>query len=431
MRAMKAYTLSMVYAAVLLCSCAPALQRLGKTASSPADPYRERALQLEQQGEVQQAIFAWHIVAQLEKDNSQATQAIQKLKNTATQSADDHFQQGLKLYKSGEYEKALIAFLAAIRYNPDHRKALYYLKTRLQNPEQTIYRVQPGDSFTRIAAKIYKDPSKAFIIAHFNNLSPQKPLLIGTTLLLPAIDPDYLKTSSNIRTLLDQAQGAYQNKRYDEVISLTRKIIEEDPEHAKARQLIDAAYFGKGMSLLKHKRYLAAIEQFKKVRPGYKGRNQAIAKARSRINQRALKEKLSQAQRHLRENKWERVINTAEEILAQDPGNEQAKMLFSNASYNLGKLKLERGEVSQAVNLLSRIDPSYEDTGQLLALARARMKSQAETYYRSGVKHFINEDLSLAIKDWKKALELNPDHPKARQDIENAERLLKKLKALE
>lgn len=430
MRAMKVYALSMVCAAVLLCSCAHQIQRLGTSPPSPADPYREKARQLEQQGEVQQAIFTWHIVAQLEKDDSQAAQAIQRLKHTATQSADGHFQQGLKLYKSGEYEKALIAFLTAIRYNPDHRQARYYLKTRLQNPEQTIYQVQPGDSFTRIAAKIYKDSSKAFIIAHFNNLSPQKPLLIGTTLLLPVIDPEYLKTNSNIRTLLDQAQAAYQNKRYDEVISLTRKMVEEDPEHAKARQLIDAAYLGKGVSLLKQKRYLAAIEQFKKVRPGCKGRNQAIAKARSGINQQALKEKLSRAQRHLREKEWERVINSTEEILAQDPDNEQAKMLFSNASYNLGKLKLNRGEVSQAVNLLSRIDPSYEDTGQLLKLASTRMKSQAETYYRNGVKHFINENLSLAIKDWKKALELNPDHPKARQDIENAERLLKKLKAL-
>jgi hypothetical protein len=59
------------------------------------------------------------------------------------------------------------------------------------------------------------------------------------------------------------------------------------------------------------------------------------------------------------------------------------------------------------------------------------MKSQAEAHYRNGVKHFINEDLELAIEDWKHALELNPDHPKARQDIENAERLLEKLKAFE
>ena len=67
----------------------------------------------------------------------------------------------------------------------------------------------------------------------------------------------------------------------------------------------------------------------------------------------------------------------------------------------------------------------------VLSLARARTKSQAETLYRDGVKQFINEDLEKAITTWKKVLELNPEHPKARQDMENAERLLEKLKALD
>ena len=84
-----------------------------------------------------------------------------------------------------------------------------------------------------------------------------------------------------------------------------------------------------------------------------------------------------------------------------------------------------------AMPAISRIEPSYEDTGQLLSLARARMKSQAETLYRDGVKYFINEDLEKAVETWKKALELNPEHPKARQDMENAQRLIEKLRALD
>jgi tetratricopeptide (TPR) repeat protein len=220
-------------------------------------------------------------------------------------------------------------------------------------------------------------------------------------------------------------------QRYNETIAIIKKINDEAPDHPKARRLADAAYFGKGMLFLNQKRYLAAVAHFKKVSPDYKGRNQAIAKARSHIKQLAMEEKLSLAQKHLRNNAWESVLSTTEEILDHDPDNAQAKMLFSNASYNLGKKMLNRGDVAKAVGLLNRIEPSYEDTGQLLSLALARMKSLAETHYRDGVKHFINEDLEMAIKDWKKALELNPEHPKARQDIENAERLLDKLKALE
>lgn len=433
MRPVKALMIGMIslVLAASICSCVPKRQSMQKTPPPPADIHRERARNLEKQGELQQALFTWHIVARLEQNDKETVQKIQNLQQTINKFARTHFQQGIKHYKSGDYGKARTQFLITLRYKPDHRQARHYLKIRLQKPEQTTYLVQPGDSFTRIAEKIYKDPGKAYMIAYFNDLNPSKPLLIGTTLLLPTIDPKYLRRRSNISIWLEQAQSAYKNQRYDETLSIVQKINEEFPAHPKARRLADAAFFDKGMDFLNQKRYLAAVAQFKQVSPDHKGRDQAIAKARSHIKQLALEEKLSLAQEHLRNNAWEGVLNATEEILDHDPGNTQAKMLFSNASYNLGKLMLNRGQVAKAVALLNRIDPSYEDTGQLLSLARARMKSQAETHYRDGVKHFINEDLEMAIKDWKKALELNPEHPKARQDIENAERLLDKLKALE
>lgn len=433
MKPIKAFAICIIWMilTVFLYSCKPTLQRTQEKAMPPAQIHRERARNLEMQGELQQALFTWRIVAQLEQNGTKTANKIKNLQQTITKFALTHYQQGVKYYKSGDYSKALTQFLITLRYKPDHRQARYYLKTRLQNPDQTTYPVQPGDSFIRIAEKIYKDPGKAYAIAYFNDLNPHKPLLIGTTLLLPNIDSKYLRRKSNISIWLDQAQAAYEEQRYDEILSIIKKIDDEDPDHPKARRLADAAHFGKGMDFIKQKRYLDAVAQLKLVSPGFKGRDQAIAKARSHIKQLALEEKLSLAQAHLRNNAWESVLSATEEILDHDPDNAQAKMLFSNASYNLGKLMLNRGNVAKAVGLLNRIDPSYEDTGQLLSLAYARMKSQAETHYRDGVKHFINEDLEMAIKDWKKALELNPEHPKAMQDIENAERLLIKLKALE
>lgn len=433
MRPVKALTICLVglVLAATLSSCALTRQRPQNTPASPADIHRERARTLEKQGELQQALFTWRIVARLEQNNPETVKTIQNLQKKITRLARNHFQQGRKHYQSGNYDKAQTQFLITLRYQPDHRQARNYLKRRLQNTGQTTYTVQPGDSFTRIAEKVYKDPGKAYMIAYFNDLNPRKSLLIGTPLLLPEIDPKYLRRRSNISIWLEQAHSAFEAKRYDETLSLTQKINDEVPEHPKARRLADAAYFNKGMVFLKQKRYLDAVAEFKQVGPDHKGRDQAIARARSHIQQLALEEKLSLAQEHLRNNAWESVLIAAEEILDHDPGNAQAKMLFSNASYNLAKSMLNQDRVAEAVELLNRIDPSYEDTGQLLSLARARMKSQAETHYRDGVKHFINEDLEMAIKDWKKALELNPEHPKAPQDIENATRLLKKLKAFE
>jgi tetratricopeptide (TPR) repeat protein len=416
---------------VLVSSCASTLQRLQNLMASPTEAYRKRARAFEKRDEPQQAILCWEVVSQLAPDKPDVPKIMNGLKRSAAKAAQGHFQRGLEHYQAGDLNNAMREFLIAVRLDPGHEQARYYLKTRLQNPDQATYRVQPGDSFIKIASDVYKDPTKAYWVAYFNDMDPRKPLRIGTNLSLPALEAEYLIPRSDIRDLLDKARAAYQNKRYARVYSLTEGILKEIPHHPQARRLADAARFDQGMDLMHQKHYLAAIELFKQVGPQFPGRDKAIARARRRISQQAIDVKLEEARNLLRNAAWGSVINVTEEILKQDPDNDEAKMLFSNASYKLGKILLDRGKADQAIDVLSRIEPSYEDTGQLLALARARVKAQAESLYRDGVKQFINEDLERAIKTWKKVLELNPDHEKARQDMENAQRLLEKFRALD
>jgi regulator of sirC expression with transglutaminase-like and TPR domain len=44
----------------------------------------------------------------------------------------------------------------------------------------------------------------------------------------------------------------------------------------------------------------------------------------------------------------------------------------------------------------------------------------AEVHYNTGVKYFVNDQLEKAIREWEQTLTLNPNHPKAHKDIENA-----------
>ena len=374
MKTIKALLIYTVLATVL-CGCAATWQDLQDLVASPADTYRKKARDLESSGEFARALLTWRVVAELEKDDAEASKAIRTLESDLAKTARRHYMQGLKHYQSGDYRNALRNFLITLRYQPHHKKALYYLKVRLQNREQATYKVQPGDSYTRIASKIFNDVSKAYLIAYFNDLNPRKPLQIGTMLLLPSLDSTYLRPRSNIKALLNQAQQAYAEKRYKRVYSLARKVEDEVPGHPKARRLADTAHFEEGKRFLKQKRYLAAVEQFKQISATFRGRDRAIAGARAQIRQLAVEEKLKEAQQYLRSNKWQSAINVAEEILAHDPDNTQARILFSNAGYNLGKKLLDRGKTAQAAELLSRIDPDYEDTGQLLSVARARMRA--------------------------------------------------------
>ena len=56
------------------------------------------------------------------------------------------------------------------------------------------------------------------------------------------------------------------------------------------------------------------------------------------------------------------------------------------------------------------------------------IKKQAKVHYLRGVKHFLNEELKDAIKEWEKTLALEPEYKKAEKYIQNAKNLLEKLK---
>lgn len=57
-----------------------------------------------------------------------------------------------------------------------------------------------------------------------------------------------------------------------------------------------------------------------------------------------------------------------------------------------------------------------------------RRSAQAEVHYKKGVKHFIAQDLDQAIEEWEETLQLDPEHPKAKRDLERARRMKENLK---
>jgi tetratricopeptide (TPR) repeat protein len=59
-----------------------------------------------------------------------------------------------------------------------------------------------------------------------------------------------------------------------------------------------------------------------------------------------------------------------------------------------------------------------------------QLQEQAEVHYAKGIRHFLAEELDQAIVEWEETLRLNPEHSKAKRDLEKARRLLKNFKRL-
>ena len=422
----------LLFCFVLLYGCSSVKQAiLHGFQQSPQRVYQQKALMHEKEGEFQQALMAWRVAEQFDPKDKKTRTAIETLEKKIYRTANEYYNKGVVFYKKGDMVGARKNFLIALRINPEHKKALSYLKLRLANDGNPVYTVVRGDSFTKIATDVYNDPTKAYAIAYFNDLNPRKPLQIATELVLPDLHSKYIVPRKDIDAMQERAQKALEQRRYEEVLKIASDIEKLQPNDHSLTKFRDQVYFERGKALLDTKKYSRAIVQLKKVSPNYPGRNKAIREAQQHLHKEAVEARVSQAQRSLDRKAYAESIAICEEILTQDPFNKDAKTIFNSAHYQWGKKLLEEGKEAEAIEILSVLDKGYQDTGHLLTQSRAQLNARAETLYRKGVRFFLNEELEKAINAWSEALKLNPDHPKAKQDIENAIRLLDKWRDLD
>jgi tetratricopeptide (TPR) repeat protein len=420
---------------LLMAGCAPTfqstMQGLQRMFTPTVEIYRQRALDHERNGELPEARMAWQVVARLDPQNPEIPKIIQTLNRGISNAVKKHYQDALEIYAKGDFAAAQRELLIVLRLAPDHQGAQEYLKKCLYQKEPAQYKVQRGDSYIKIATQLYNDPTKGYIIAYYNDLDPNKPLLVGKTLLVPTLDPQVIVPRVDIDAMLSRAKQALDQKAYDKAATIADKVLTEAPGNQQAQRIVDQAYLEKGRSLIARGDYLAALAELKKVNPSVKGRTAAINTARQFIQQQAVAEKLALAKSLMERKAYAGVINVTEEILTESPGQAVARFLFNAAHYASAKDLIEAGKDEDAIKDLKAIHQPYEDTDQLIIQVQGRLHSQAEKFYRQGVKHFLNEDLEMAIKAWQQTLALNPNHPKAAHDIKNAIELLDKWKGLE
>ena len=299
--------------------------------------YLEKALEYEKNDKLQTALFYMQIAGTLNPDSTIIPEKIASLKSTIDHKANQHFTTGVEFCKKRRFKDAQGQFLTTLRYAPGHEEALEYLKNRLHPKEYLNYKVNEKDTLKGISKKFYKDPSKDFLIAYFNNLKTGEEPVPGTILKLPVLGSEFTRPTIDIRIELKKAENFLKEKRYREVLDVAGKILDYDKSNKAAEDLINTAFC------------------------------------------------------------------------------QQAKHLTIRKNY------------TEALNVLNRADPQYDCVEKTISNIKKSMKKQAEVHYLKGVKHFLNEELQSAIKEWEKTLALNPEHNKAKKNINNARSLLEKL----
>jgi tetratricopeptide (TPR) repeat protein len=136
---------------------------------------------------------------------------------------------------------------------------------------------------------------------------------------------------------------------------------------------------------------------------------------------------LTDARDSLERQEYADALADVDKLLAGNPRDPEGVKLKKQILYALGKAELEQSnyeESYRALSQLARLAPSYEDAPTLLSQARSRLVQQHHT---QALQYYQEERLEEAIAEWRSVLELDPAHPSARKNIDQAERILKVL----
>ena len=382
--------------------------------------YLKKANTYKNNDELQLALFFLKVAAALNPDDTEIVGKISDLKLTIDHKSNKYLKKGEKFYNQKKFEGARNQFLTVLRYNPDQKDALDYLKNRLIPKEYINYAFEQKDSLKIISNKFYKDPELVFLIAYFNNLKSGTEPEPGEILKIPILEPEFYQAIRDHSQDMISANNLMEKKRFQEVVVITQKILDSDPLNKEAIKLNNEALYHIGIQLSGQKKYFEAIDIFKKITPEYNDVNGLI--------QEAIQHGLLKAEDLLKEKKYEETITLAKKILGYDQSNTAVHKLISTSFCQQGKDLLIQKKFDEALRLLDKADPADACVEKIRFAVKKTKTQQAEAYYIQGVKYFLNEELENAIKEWEKTLKLNPKHDKAKKNIKNARSLLEKLK---
>jgi tetratricopeptide (TPR) repeat protein len=283
--------------------------------------------------------------------------------------------------------------------------------------------VRKNDTLRDISNKFYKDPGKDFLIAYLNDLKANEPLVPGTKLKIVTLGKKMTKPPFNMDKELTDAKTLLEKKAYGDVLRIAEKILEHDRLNQEAKDLRSAVYYQMGIRLSRQGKYVEAINTFKKADPQYEGVEKAIQKTTDK--------ELKKAERLLKEKQYKQAVDATQNILNHDPSNKAARDLINTTYCQMGRDFITQKDYVQALDVLSRADPEHGCVKKALFDVKQMSRKQAEVHYLRGVKHFLNEELTDAIKEWEMTLAIDPDYKKAKESIKKTRDLLEKLKQVE
>jgi tetratricopeptide (TPR) repeat protein len=325
-----------------------------------AVPHRERALALEQKGDLRRALDEWKIALTINPEDDAARAGRRRLEARLDAVVAARLRLGQEALRRDAPLEARKHFLAALALDPANRTAAAALRDDVGQVRFVTHTVVRGETLAAIAERYYGDRTRADVIWETNQLPPNPRLSPGTRLRVPeiagvpfqvAVPPDGRPGTGvpaealreeieppESAPLLADAREAAERKEYDVALATVERVLEGNPRHHETVDLKKAILYDYGREHLERTQYDDAyrtLSQLTKLDPKYRNAATLLAQARTG----AARMHYNEGIRLYRDEQLEGAIAHWRAVLEYDPSHPEARRSIEQAERVLRALR--------------------------------------------------------------------------------------------
>jgi tetratricopeptide (TPR) repeat protein len=347
--------------------------------------YTRIGREYERAGELVSALKHYKLALTVSPLDQEADEGRRRVEGELRNSAQHHYEAGLKLHKEGKYAHARHQFLIALRLWPSHEKAAKMLITRkrVQIKRYIVHTIQPGQNLSKLAEIYYGDYRKFPLIAEYNNIMDATQVRVGQEIKVPEVEGVAFKGHQEFIEPDGTEIGDLGVWEWDRYALEKQGPVEKTPVADKHDELLGqvASYRDDGVELFMLGYYQEAIDSFSKVLNVSPGDDVAREYA---------------CKSHMR----------------------QGMLLFEGKDYLAARDEFEaclryKADCQECVDYLEKSKISYK-----------------EEHYKQGIQFFDNEQLTLAIREWNLVWSVDPNYKRVDYLITKAKTILKNIQEL-
>ncbi len=387
-------------------------------------------------------------VLEKDPDNRQAKRRLEVIRPMVDIYINQLYRRGVQAFEEGRYEQARRAFQAVLSVRRNHPEVQTYLAR-----VDSFFAKQSQEMFLR-GLGFYSQKNFAMAIRSFEKALEYDHANEEARSYLARTREEYRHRSQVCDSLITQAKSLQSQKDYVAAYNLYEQALEIDPfrdEVQKAMRKLKPVlqryvdgFVRQGKKAFQRGDLEEARSAFRnalKIDPGRSDARRFLARIEKEGRQR-IDAKFQEGKRYYEAGQWSRAIDALEEVLSMDRNHKQARKLlreaYAQSSFEERLAQAERkyrqGNYLEAMDLFAQLlerDSSNVHIKQRLEDCQRQLSRLVEQYFNQGISYYTAERYRDAIREWDKALKINPNHTQALAYKKKAQQRLDALRKLQ